>query len=152
MSIKSQIPRNIEVQQNIPQEEWKEFNLFKEFKNTSTEELEKFKLFKAIQDKRVRDDTKLQRERSDKYDEWQIRAKERQIKFKKDQIKQNQSVETMSIRNEKTGLNHGYVDGLKPIWYLQNEIEMLELEIEQHKELIKQRKLAREEDKDVFAD
>lgn len=109
-----------------------------------------FDLFKGLQDKRTQDEVKYQMESRIKHSNWEIKTRGKNIKFKQNQIKNKKVLETMSLRNEKTGITHGFVDGLKPIWFLETEIDLLQMEIDDFKERIRQVNLAREENKNVF--
>jgi len=137
--IKTEIPRQIKEKSGD------EFTV-----SMTKEDQERFNLFKGLQEKRSQDEVKYQRERGIKHSNWEIRSRERNIKFKQDQLANGQILETLSLRNEKTGLNQGFIDTLKPKWFLKNEIELLQMEIEDFQNRIKQIHLAEKEDKNVF--
>ena len=78
-----------------------------------------------------------QRDRAIKQSNLQIKQKERAIKFKQGQINNNESLE-----------NHSeFKGGLKPLFYLENDIENIRFEIETLKDSIV--KLKEEQEKDV---
>ena len=62
----------------------------------------------------------------------QIKQKQREVEFKKEQIKNKEVLEK----------HVDFVDGKKPMWYLQNDIEDIEAQIE---ELEEQSKYAQKE-------
>ena len=116
----------------------------------SKEEQNNFNLFKGLQDKRSQENSKYLADRNIKHSKWEIRQREANIKFKEEQIANGKILETMSLKNEKTGLNHGFIDQLKPVWFLKTEIELMQMEIEDFEYRIKQTNLATKENKDVF--
>ena len=66
-----------------------------------------------------------------------IKQKEREIKFKEEQLKNNKCLE----------YHADFKDGLKPLFYLENDIENIKFEIDGLKDNIK--KLKEEQEKDV---
>ncbi len=87
-----------------------------------------------------------QRNDSIKFNKVKIKQLQREVDFKKDELK-NGIVETTSITNPQTGITSGFKGGFKPSWLIDNEIEGMELQIEMIE--ANQKNLQEETKKDV---
>ncbi len=71
-----------------------------------------------------------QRNDSIKFNKVKIKQLQREIDFKKDEIKNNDIIETTSMTNPQTGITSAFKGGFKPKWLIENEIDFLELQVE----------------------
>ena len=101
--------------------------------------------YKKYKSERANIQVEYEQNRTIRYSKLVIAQAEREIAFKEKQLQEGIIVETLSRKDPDTGLTTGFIDSLKPTWYLKNEIEKLKFDIDEHKFRIKMTKRAKSE-------